>query len=289
MKKIILSESQYYKIKKFLLETKLRSYVFDWDDNILRMPTKIKMDKNENGTWVPVEVSTEEFANVRTNPQYRLRNGNPNEAFFKFKDTKSFLEDVEWAIHHQKFAPSYKKFVEALTYANTFAINTARGHKPEALKQGVKLFINMVLSKKEKEIMLKNIIKELPKKLTKGLSPEQLIDLYLDERGEYYPVSSEEFGERFGIAVTGGASNPEHTKQVAIEHFVKKLIDGVKNHMVNGKYKKISLGFSDDDLENVKAIKKFIDEQLKIIYPEVHFVIYDTSAGGKKKVVIERD
>ena len=59
--------------------------------------------------------------------------------------------------------------------------------------------------------------------------------------------------------------------------------------MVKGKYKKISLGFSDDDLKNVKAVEKFIDEQLKVMYPEVHFVIYDASAGGKKKVVIERD
>lgn len=289
MKKIIISESQVYKIKKFLLEAKFRSYVFDWDDNILRMPTKIKMDKNENGNWVPVDVSTEEFAHVRTNPEYRLRNGSPEEAFSNFRETKSFLEDAEWAIHHQKFAPSYKKFIEALTYANAFGINTARGHKPEALKEGVKLFINMVLSKQEKQTMLKNIMKELPNELTRGLNPEQLIDLYLDERGEYYPVSSEEFGERFGIPVTGGASNPEHAKQVAIEHFVKKLIDGVKNHMVKGKYKKISLGFSDDDLKNVKAVEKFIDEQLKVMYPEVHFVIYDTSAGGKKKVVIERD
>lgn len=289
MKKIIVSERQYNKVKKFLLEANFRSYVFDWDDNILRMPTKIKMDKNEGGKWTPVDVSTEEFAHVRSEPNYRLRNGNADEAFSNFRDTKSFIDDAEWAIHHQKFAPSYKKFIEALTYANAFAINTARGHKPEALKHGVKLFIDMVLSREEKQMMVKNIVNELPKELTKGLNPEQLIDLYLDERGEYYPVSSEEFGERFGIPVTGGASNPEHAKQVAIEHFVKKLMDGVKNHMVNGKYKKISLGFSDDDLKNVKAVEKFIDEQLKVMYPEVHFVIYDTSAGGKKKVVIEKN
>lgn len=289
MKKIILSESQLHKIKKYLLESKLRSYVFDWDDNILRMPTKIKMDRNENGKWVPVDVSTEEFAHVRTNPEYRLRNNSADEAFSNFKETKSFLEDAEWAIHHQKFAPSYKKFIEALIYANAFAINTARGHNPKALKEGVKLFIKMMLSPEEKKTMLKNIVKELPKELTKGLNGEQLLDLYLDERGEYYPVSSEEFGERFGLPVTGGASNPEHAKQVAIEHFIKKLIDGVKTHMVGGKYRKISLGFSDDDIRNVKAVEKFIDEQLKTMYPEVHFVVYDTSAGGKKKVVIERD
>ena len=49
----------------------MRSYIFDWDDNILHMPTKIKMDKKEGSNWVPVDVSTEEFALVRTNPDYR--------------------------------------------------------------------------------------------------------------------------------------------------------------------------------------------------------------------------
>ena len=285
MKKFLISETQYSKVRKYILESKLRSYVFDWDDNILRMPTKIHMDKKVDGQWVPLDVSTEEFAHVRTNPDYRLKSN----SFLDFETSEAFLRDAEQAIHHQKFSPSYKKFIEALTYASSFAINTARGHKPEVIKAGVKLFIKMVLSREEKKMMLTNIQKELPSSLTKGLNPEQLLDLYLDERGEYYPVSSEEFGQRFGIEVTGGASNPEHAKQIAIEHFVKKLLDGVKNNIVNGKYKKVSLGFSDDDMKNVKAVQKFIDEQLNKMYPEVHFVIYDTSLGGNKKMVIEKE
>lgn len=176
-----------------------------------------------------------------------------------------------------------------MIYANPFAINTARGHNPKALKEGVKVFINMVLEPKEKEIMVSNIKKELPVNLTKGLNNEQLIDLYLDERGEYYPVSSEEFGQRFGLETSGGAANPEHAKQVAIEHFVKKLLDGVKTYVVKGKYKKISLGFSDDDIRNVKGVEEFIETELKKLYPEVNFVIYDTSEGGKKKMVVQKD
>ena len=285
MKKILITESQYKKFRLFLIESELRSYVFDWDDNILRMPTKVKMEKNENGKWVPVEITTEEFAHLRSNPNYRIT---PN-TFDDFTNDSSFLRDAEKAIHHNSFAPSYKKFIEALTHANPFAINTARGHTPKALKEGVKIFINMVLSSEEKNMLIKNIQKELPKGLTKSLNAEQLLELYLDEKGEYYPVSSEEFGERFGIEVKGGASNPEHSKQIAIEHFVKKLLDSVKKYVVNGKYKKISLGFSDDDVRNVKAVHKFISEQLSKMYPEVHFVIYDTSEGGKKKMVIEKN
>ena len=47
MKKYVLSENQYIKLRNVLLETSLRTYIFDWDDNILYMPTTIKMDKKE--------------------------------------------------------------------------------------------------------------------------------------------------------------------------------------------------------------------------------------------------
>lgn len=286
MKKIILTESQKRRLRNSLLEMKMRSYIFDWDDNILYMPTTIKMDKNVNGEWIPVDVSTEEFAHVRSNPQYRPRNNDFTQAFKDFKDSEPFFKDTEKAIHQGRFAPSANKFKEALIHANHFGINTARGHKPEVLKKGVKLFINMVLSDEEKRTMVGNIKDILH--LSTGLNDNQVIDLYLDEMGEYYPVSSNEFGERFGVPVTGGAANPEHAKQVAIEHFVRKVFSNV-DKLVNSGYRKMSVGFSDDDLKNVKAVERFIEDQLKVMYPEIHFVVYDTSERGKRKMIIEKD
>ena len=56
-------------------------------------------------------------------------------------------------------SPSFNKFKENLIYANPFSIITARGHNPNILKKGVKLFINMVLSTEEKEMMIRNIKK----------------------------------------------------------------------------------------------------------------------------------
>lgn len=288
-KKFILTENQYNKLRTSLLEMRLRTYIFDWDDNILFMPTKIKMDKLVDGNWVPVDVSTEDFAKVRTDKNYRLRNNDPVIAFDNFRKTSSFIEDTKEAIQSGSFGPSLDKFKEALIYANPFAINTARGHKPEALKMGVKLFIDEVLTKDEKEKMLDNIKENLP--LAKGLDrDEQLIDLYLDEMGEYYPVSSKEFEERFGLNQDGGgASNPEHSKQMAIEHFVKKVFRNVKKLIDSGKYTKLSVGFSDDDIKNVKAVEEFIESQLNLMYPELHFVVYDTSEKGKRKMVIKQD
>ena len=70
------------------------------------------------------------------------------------------------------------------------------------------MFIHLVLSPEEKEKMLENIVDafkhegefsdDFIEKL-EYLDKNQILDLYLDEKGDYYPVSSPEFGERFGL------------------------------------------------------------------------------------------
>ena len=285
-------------VREILLEMKsnrkLRLYAFDWDDNILQMPTKIKMDQKVGKRWKPIEVSTEKFAEIRTEPDYRVRNNNPKEAFIDFTLPDTFLRDSKEAILKDKKSPSFNKFKESLIYANPFSIITARGHNPEVLKKGVKMFIHLVLSPEEKEKMLENIIDTLKhenefsddfiEKL-EYLDKNQILDLFLDEKGDYYPVSSPEFGERFGLEVSGGAANPEHNKKVALADFISKYDDLIRS----GKYVSASLGFSDDDPRNVKAMVEFVRNELSRMYPEVKFIIQDTSEGGYTKIHIETD
>ena len=47
----------------------------------------------------------------------------------------------------------------------------------------------------------------------------------------------------------------------AIEHFTKKVFDSAKK-LVNSDYKKFSVGFSDDDLGNVRAVEEFVENEL---------------------------
>jgi len=275
-------------ISEMVKEKNLRLYGFDWDDNILRMPTKINMEMNKNGKWVPVKVSTEDFAHLRTDPNYRTL---PN-SFEDFTHPEKFLEDTEMAIENNRKSPSFKKFKENLIHANPFSIITARGHNPQVIKKGVRLFIEMVLSDEEKETMVDNIIdmfnheevfsKNFLQKLDR-LNDNQIIDLYLDERGDYYPVSSKEFGQKFGLETSGGASNPEHAKKVALLDFISKYNDLISS----GKYVNTSLGFSDDDSRNVSAMVEYVKNELSRMYPEVKFIIYDTSEGGYNKIHIE--
>lgn len=268
----------------------------DWDDNILFMPTKIKMDIKDNNVWKPIDVSTEDFAKIRNNPNYRIRNNNQDEAFKDFQDSEPFFRDIRKAIKNKKFAPSAEKFKETLYYANPFAINTARGHKPSDLKKGTMLFINLTFTKKEKNEMVKNIVKSFinEKRFSNyyisklnELNQEQIIELYLDEKGEYYPVSSEEFGKKFNLDVKGKAANPEDAKKVAIANFAKTIWNDI-NYWINSGHSSISFGFSDDDSKNVKAAVDFIKNELSKTYPEIHFVVYDTSDNETKKIVISK-
>jgi hypothetical protein len=76
---------------------------------------------------------------------------------------------------------------------------------------------------------------------------------------------------------------------VAIAHFVEKVFKNVEKLIQSGEYTKVSFGFSDDDVRNVKATVELLEDELSKMYPEIHFVIYDTSDGGNKKIVIEKE
>ena len=282
-------------IKRVLRESTLRTFMKDWDDNILHMPTKIKMDRKVNGSWSPIEVSTRDFAELRHDPDYRPRNNSSTEAFSDFVDSEPFIRDVKTALRKKAYAPSFQDFKKTLIYADPFAINTARGHKPKILKQGVKILID-TFTQDEKNKMVKNIIdkfikeRRFPKSMEDRLGSmpvNQIIDLYLDEKGDYYSVSSKEFGKRMGVDVSGSAANPEHSKKLAIADFVRGIWRQL-SYWVNSGYKTISFGFSDDDKKNVKAAVDFIENELSKEFPEIHFVVYDTSDGIKNKIVITK-
>jgi hypothetical protein len=285
-------------INEVVSERKLRLYGFDWDDNILEMPTKIYLKTNKGNV---VGMSTEDFAEYRSKiggkPFKYKRNiivGFDNDAFRDFRRPDTFLKDTKKALEKNKTAPSFTKFKENLIYANPFSIITARGHDPKVIRKGVRMFVDIVLEPEEKKEMVDNIrsmfeheelfSKHFLSKLD-TLNDNQIIDLYLDEKGDYYPVSSDEFGEKFGLDTSGGAANPEHAKKVALLDFINKYDDLISS----GKYVSASLGFSDDDPKNVKAMIEFVKYELSRMYPNVKFRIYDTSEGGYKQIKIETE
>ena len=269
----------------------LKYYMFDWDDNILHMPTRIHLERKTDQGWVPYDVSTAEFAKIRRDTvNYRPREADWDKAFIDFYDIGEkgedvFLEDAKKALApiiagREKGAPSFEKFKLALIEGRLFAIITARSHSSKAIRKGVEYFIAHVLSDEERAHMIRNLRYYVARfdGNEPELSDEQIMQNYLG-LNRYHGVTSPEFEKRLGRK-TAGSESPEHAKQVAIKDFVQHVIALIRGGVMQGD--SISIGFSDDDQKNVQAVQEFINAELKKEFPHIKFVVYDTSDPDRK-------
>lgn len=275
----------------------LKYYIFDWDDNILRMPTRIHLlRKTPSGHWEPHTVSTAVFALVRNDTEtYRPPEGDWEKAFVEFRDfgpseESGFLRDTEAALRpvidgRITPPPSFDRFRQTLVEGRLFAIVTARGHHPESIRRGVRYFIDHVLSVDEMREMISNLRGYLHffEKKEDEFSDDEMIAYYLGTN-QYHPVTSPQFKER--MAAEGDARDPEAAKQLAIRDFVSEIVGMIRNAGIN---RPISIGFSDDDPANVAAVESYIGRKLAREFPDVNFAVYDTSdpdiPSGRKVIV----
>ena len=92
-------------------------YIFDWDDNILHMPTRIYLEKMcEDGVWRPVAVSTSTYALVRTDEsRYRMPlKGGRAAAFRDFYRKQKQLCGFRIDLHRLPFGMIEFPYVAAL-------------------------------------------------------------------------------------------------------------------------------------------------------------------------------
>jgi hypothetical protein len=277
----------------------LKYYIFDWDDNILHMPTRIYLERRtESGEWVPHSVSTAVFSVIRNDHEnYRSPPEGWDAAFREFRDIdvdheNVFLRDTRTAIDRvvsgeQQAGPSFDKFRMTLIEGRLFAIVTARGHGPEIIRKGVEYFIETVLTSEEKETMLRNLrgyMACFEPEYNDELSDKYVLDYYLDHN-KYHGVMSPQFRAMMGQP-DASSPNTEEGKQFAIKDFVEHVIRITKD---SGLDKPISVGFSDDDEGNVVAVEKFVRDAIYKEFPEIKFVVYYTSdpniPSGRKVVV----
>ena len=277
-------------------------YIFDWDDNILHMPTKIRMEHLEaNGEWRPVEVSTSTFALVRADERhYRPpTDGGWAAAFRNFEDaadasggdagsrfildTLDALEKVE---HGERPGPSYEALRKTLREGRLFAIVTARGHSPKTLERAVRLFIRYALTEEDREEMMSNL--RGYRQWIDGVGDGEFgtdaeeLDYYLG-MCRYAAVTHGGFRERMArdpiyrekLATATTAAKPELAKEFAIRDFVEHVFHMLRR---SGRLNRsVSIGFSDDDAGNVKTVSSFIREELSKRFEGIKFVVYDTS------------
>lgn len=276
-------------------------YIFDWDDNILHMPTRIHLEKRQpDGSWAPHLVSTATFSIIRGDTaNYRPPHNHWPEAFVEFQDyaneTEShFLRDAREAITRlisgaEKPAPSLRAFRKTLVEGRLFAIVTARGHASETLRKGVRLFVDLVLTPAEREEMLANLrgYRACYDRVTQFGADEEELEYYLG-LNHYHAVTSPGFSNRVAQAAPG-AESAEHRKQFAIREFVEHVVRILARTQEGRLRRPVSVGFSDDDAGNVQAVQEYIRTELARRFPGVKFVVYDTSdrtlEKGRKIVV----
>ena len=259
----------------------LKYYAFDWDDNIVHMPTKIIV-KNEDGS--EVGMSTDDFAEFRHligkepfNYKGNTIVGYGENPFKNFRTDgdKDFLVDAMRA----RKGPAFDDFREAINNGSIFSIITARGHNPNTIKEAIYNYIIEGFGGIDKDELIKNLKKYRSFVGEDDMSDDELIKSYL-ELNKYHPVS---FGD------DAGAVNPEEAKVTAMEDFVNyiRAMASVLNKRaflkkdIANKFNPdtLTIGFSDDDPKNIEVMQKHFKNK-----PDNIVKTYSTAGGSKKEV-----
>ena len=256
-------------------EIPMKYYAFDWDDNLMYMPTKIYLLDDDGEE---VGMGTEDFAEHRIDigkkpfdyNGFTIVNFAPD-PFRDFRTTgdKKFLKDVMSARLAEDAA--WPDLVEAINNGSLFAIITARGHNPLTLMLGIKKLIDSNRGGIDSDELYESLVKMREKAGEKPSDKETEIMKYL-KMCRYYPVS-------YGA---GSAQNPEEAKVEAMNKFISyvknqakklnvRLSKKIENEIAN-KFVPI-IGFSDDDPRNVKVMSKGVKD----------VKIFSTHGGIKKE------
>lgn len=255
----------------------MKYYMLDWDDNLLFMPTKIYF-LNEDGE--EVAMSTHHFSHYRN--LLDSTTGNAKEPFEyegqilvslaenPFRDFRSGLSGFMQDVNASEIGPAWYDLVEAINDGSYFAIITARGHKPEVLKDAVKIMIDKNFNGISKSELIQSLKKRKQNAGEKYTTDEDEIEDYLN-KCVFYPVS---------YYHSSGGTKPEEIKKNVIIKFVtniRSLIDDLNKRMKEKGEESYTLkpifGFSDDDLKNLEYSKQI---------PGIN--IYSTYGGTKKKI-----
>jgi hypothetical protein len=217
------------------------------------------------------------FAHIHRSHHYRVK----KDAYLSFEDNAQFLLDVTHAIANGSTACAYPRFKQACIEARHILIVTARGQHPDVLRAGMKKLIES-LSGEERAIMQGNIMTnfgpqgKLATSLPETVHAVEDLDTYLDHIVQCFPVNNPEFRTGFDLVGQG----IEHCKQVALSVSIERSAKLFRKSPKSHERFSFAFGFSDDDARNISTILALF-KTLTPQYPDVKFVVYDTSDSNK--------
>ncbi|MFS4460959.1 hypothetical protein [Bdellovibrio sp. HCB2-146] len=236
-------------------------YFFDFDDNIAFLTTPLVLFHKDNKS--EVQISSGDFAQYHSSigesgpyADYKIDYCDLTGTFRNFRDLQIeeleklqgkrqvFVQDVMSALgmpDTQWKGPSWECFYHAAFNQRPLSVITARGHHPETLKEGIRVFVQK---------------KVLP------IEPNYL---------SVFPVSHKE--TRVLLGDPEFREGTAELKQRAIRRSVEQAIEtyGYSPHH--------RFGMSDDDPKNIQLIAEEMT-RLKARFPEMSFFMIETQHGN---------
>lgn len=271
----------------------LKFYAFDYDDNLLFMPTEIIL---LNDNMEEVGMATHDYATYRTRigkeiVEYKGHNiigyakdsnglDDISSTFRNFRDNDDsnvFIKDTAIAIESKSFGPSWDDFIECLLSGAIFAIITARGHESVSIRKAIENIIDDYLTIDQKHTMYVNLLK--------------YVDLFGESNDGYTFIKDEIFTtntlvvnyldlcEYIGVSAPSrmnqdSAINPEDAKLSVLIDFNKRI-----NIYAGSVGKMARIGFSDDDVKTVYTIEKLFNSVNHEEFPHIaHWVVKNTNS-----------
>lgn len=262
------------KIRQESNMTNFKYYAFDWDDNLLHMPTKI-IAEDISGNLV--ELSTTEYATIKENiysgklavVREKVIKSFPAEAFENFRKDTFFLEEAKSA----KFGPAWNDFVEAVNGGKIFSIITARGHSPSTFISTIDTFIKEGVGGLNYYSCIENLRDLREYSMSVNIkSDEELYENYISNLCKYYPIYHNADGDTILESVHTLKVNALHDFVEHVETAFNKFHPEFKNKVSNN----FVIGFSDDDISNVTAISETNFKQ--------PVEVYSTHSGIMQKI-----
>ena len=241
-----------------------KSYSFDLDDNLLKLPTKVYLfDKNGDR----VEYSTGEFEKIRNKLDSLGLKIDEEKSFSSFMSDEEFLKDIENA----SLAGSWRNLKKCMIkHGSIFAIITARGHSVNAIRIGLKKAILNNFSPDELE-EFRNKIRGKFDFDVDCVNHDELIEKYFDYC-RFYPVSNEDVAR---LILAKNKNDISYSKYLSFIHFREHVKDYVKRYLGEGH--EVKIGFSDDSIDHLKVMINNILRSYGLFF-------YQTDEEGKSSI-----
>ncbi len=226
-----------------------KAYSFDLDDNLLKIPSFVYLE-DENGN--EVKFSTSEFEKIRQDIDKLKLKINKN-SFREFKDDKKLMEDIKKSSE----AGSWRNLIKCVSkHASIFAIITARGHSPLALREALKYKILEKISEEEMNNFRKQFIEKYPDSVY-DKSNEEIFEIYLD-KCKFYPVTHKSILKKYKC------EDVSELKAKVFDEFYKYIHKYVRKYL--GKKTQIKIGFSDDSPHHLNKMINSILEKYGLFF-----------------------